>query len=173
MATNAIVYSSAYETLTIQDYTGTPNSISVNLVVGSLQFPAVDAIEKTVLMINSSSGKSRHATPKHGKAGGMTFSFQFYVSDASNDTDKNVLSLLRALQISSVSGTGHSGEDYSSQLSGGGSLQAKFVVASPNQAGTAATTTYPCIVQSLEPVDVEGVRAMTVNCELVGSITRA
>lgn len=173
MATNAIVYSTSYETITIQDYTGTPNSIAVNIIKGSLNYPSVDPIDHTVVMINSSSGATRHAAPVHGKRGGVTFSFQMVLSDVANNTDKNAYSLVKALQLNSVAGTGHSGEDYSSQLTGGGKKQAKIVVAAPNQSGTSATLTFPSIVTDVVPDEAEGIRTATVTLELVGSVTAA
>ena len=174
MANDYAAYSSAFETLSIIDYAGSPVTLALTAyVVGSFQGPVVDAHAHTVLYQNSSSGKARAGAPEHGLAGGQTGSFQMWTQDVKNNTDKNWLSLCRALQINSVAATGHSGETYTSQLTLGGKLQAKLSRAQKNQVGTTSTSTYPAIITGIEEGVGEEAKMMTINFELVGSITYA
>lgn len=173
MAVVAGVYSNSKKTLTIQDYTGSPNSISVDLIVGSWSAPAIDVISAGEIMKSSSSGQIRHAAPVMGIAGQQKVSFKAWAQDKKNDTDKNVFSLVRALSINSVSGTGHSSETYTNQLAGVGKLMCKLVLVETNEGGIATTSTYPVMVDTVAEVVENDTLAIQVDCTLLGAITRA
>lgn len=167
------VYSGSKKTLTIQDYTVTPNSISVDLIVGSWSAPAIDAINAGEILKSSASGQIRHAAPVMGIAGAQKVSFKAWAKDKKNDTDKNVFSLVRGLSINSVAGTGHSSETYTNQLVGLGKLMCKLVLVETNEAGTATTTTYPVMVDLVTEILENDTLAIQVDCTLLGAITRA
>lgn len=167
------VYAQSKKTLTIQDYNGSPASISVNLIIGSWSAPAVDQVTSGEIMKSSSSGAVRHAAPTQGLAGGQKVSFKCWMQDKKNDTDKNVPSLLRALAANSLSGTGHSSEVYANQLTGGGKLMCKLVLVETDENGVATTTTYPVMVDVVSEISENDVLALQVDCVLLGAITRA
>lgn len=173
MAVVAGVYANSKKTLAIQDYTGTPNNLSVDLIVGSWSAPAIDAVTAGEIMKASSSGQVRHAAPVQGLAGQQKISFKFWAADKKNDTDKNAFSLVRALSINSVSGTGHSSETYTCQLSGVGKLMCKLVLVETNEAGVATTSTYPVMVDLVTEIVENDTLAVQVDCTLLGAITRA
>lgn len=174
MAVTAQGYAEAKESLSFIDYAGVPLTLAVTgLIVGSFTAPIIDAVTQTEVMVASNTGRSRHATPVQGLAGGQTGSFQFTRNDIANDIDKNDESLARALANNSVAGTGHSAETYTSQLAGGGKLQAKLSRVLTDEAGATDTITYPAIVDTVQEAVVDGIRVITVNWILVGAITRA
>ena len=167
-------YAEAKETLSLIDYAGAPVTLAITgLIVGSFTGPIIDAVTQTEVMVASSTGRSRHAMPVQGLAGGQTGSFQFTRNDIANDTDKNDESLVRALANNSVAATGHSAEIYTSQLTGGGKLQAKLSRVLTDEAGVTDTITYPAIIDTVAEAVVDGLRVITVNWILVGAITRA
>ena len=173
MAVIAGVYAQSKKTLSVQDYTGTPNNLAIDLIVGSWSAPPVDAVTAGEIMKSSSTGSVRHAAPVQGLAGGQKISFKFWGADKKNDTDKNAVSLFSALSINSVSGTGHSGETYTCQLSGLGKLMCKLVLVETNEAGVATTSTYPVMVDLLTEVSENDTLAYQVDCTLLGAIARA
>lgn len=173
MAIDTTVYSSTKEVLTVQDYTGTPNSVTVTLIPDTFTGPVIDAVSSGEIMKASSTGQTRHATPVTGLAGGQTGSFQAWLNDAKNDTDKSARSLLQALAGNSVSGTGHSAETYTSQLTGGGRLQCKLVRAITSEGGITTTATYPAVITGVSEQRVNGALALQVDFLLVGAVTRA
>lgn len=173
MATNSYTYSTAFITAALLDYTGTPNSLAVpGLVRETLSFPEIDLHERTEVPINSSTGTSRYARPDHGLALGQQVSFTSIVSDIANDADKNFASLCRALANNSVSGTAHSTETYTSQLTGGGALQCKLVLTFRNTNGSTAVLTLPITIDSVVETAQNGTTAYAVTGTLVGAITR-
>lgn len=174
MALSKVHYGDTFESLTIQDYTGSPNSLTIELIPGTFSAPLKDAIDKNEVMYSTSSGKDRWAVVLQGRRSGQQVTFQHWSYDLKNDTDKGPVSLFRALLANSVSGTGHSAETYTGQLTGGtGTLQCKAVRVQTNNAGVATTTTYPIVITDYAEGTADNAKANTVTALLVGAITTA
>lgn len=174
MAVDSGAFSSSYVSLAITDYTMTPVSVTVTGLVGDIIIPRTRGVQHTSLMVNSSAGKILTGTPTHGVASQPGFSFTGVLIDVNDAAEATLwVSLVKALDNDSVAGTAHSASIYTSQLTNLGKLQAKFVFTEVNEAGVSHVTTWPAIVTSLVDAVVDGVKALTVNCEIVGAITAA
>lgn len=174
MAIDQSVFSSSFVSLAITDYTGSPISVSVTGLVGDIIIPRTRGVQHTSIQVNTQSGKVLSATPVHGVTSQPTFSFTALMVDI-NDASEAALwvSLVKALDLDSVAGTAHSGSVYTSQLTNSGKLQAKFVFTEINELAVSHVTTWPAIVTSVVDTVVDGVKALTVNCEIVGAPTLA
>lgn len=160
-------------TLTIEDQTATPNTFAVPLVLGSLTPPMHDKERaKSELFQNSATGASRYALVPLGKAEGQTFTCQHWLSDEENDTDQNAASLFRALQKNSVSGTGFSGWNVGSNLTGGGGAEVVASVGMRSNEGTDITVKIPVEVQDYTRTTVNEALAGEVTFLVVGTFTR-
>lgn len=173
MAATTGVYSQSKKTLAVHDYAGTPATLSIPLIVGSWSAVSIDAVTTTEIMVASSTGASRHATPVQGTAGGMKISFKYWIKDKKTTADKNPYSLLCALAKGTVSGTAHSSETYTNQTSGGGKLMCKLVLTENDENGVVSTSTFPVYVDTHSESGENDTLAGQVDCVLAGAITIA
>lgn len=174
MAVDSAVFSSSFITLAIIDYTGSPISVTVTALLGDITVPRTRGKMHTSLQVNGATGKTLYATPVHGNVSQPTFSFSAAMIDINDASEATLwVSLVKALENDSVVGTAHSGSVYTSQLTGLGKLQAKFAFSETNEAGVAHVTTWPAIVTSVVDSVVDGIKALTVTCEIVGAPTLA
>ena len=77
------------------------------------------------------------------------------------------------LALGSMAGTGFSGYTFTSQLTGLGKLQCKFVFTQRGEDGTSHVSTCPAVVKSCRPATIDGVAGLLVTYMLVGSVTVA
>lgn len=174
MALDATVFSSKFVTLTPTDYTGSPNTLPMPTLVGDVVIPRERAKQHTTPMVNSSAGLVPYGTPVHGLVAQPKLSFSFLAVDTNDNAEVTApVAFFRALSNDSVAGTAYSGWDLATRLTGGGKLQVKLVFAEINEAGVTHSTTVPAIIESVVDAVIDGVKAITVNGEIVGALTPA
>ena len=159
-----------------EDYTGSPLSVSFSdVLTGDVSFPQERPRETNSLFVNSTStGKVHAGEPENGQADPPTWSFTFWEIDSADNTEvSSPLGLIKALSQNSVAGTAFSSHVFTSQLTLGGKLQAKFVVTIVNEGGVSHAFTIPSIVEKFTSAPSGGARMITVNLKVVGAITGA
>lgn len=173
MAIDKTSYVTAETTAQLIDYSGTPVTTDIDtLIADSLAVLTAWGKERQEVWVTSSSGQTLWSRAVKGIAQGQTISFQIVVYDVNdNDDVEAVCSLLRQLEQDDVSGGAFSSQDYSSQLTGGGSLQVKLAVTERNQTGTSYVTTIPITIDTVVDANANGFKAWTVTGTVVGAIT--
>lgn len=173
MAADTTGFVVAQTTAQLLDYTGTPVATDITtLIEGSLAVLTAWGKERQEIWVTSSTGQSLWSRAVKGIAQGQTISWQMAVYDVNDSAEVDaVCSLLRELEQDDTSGGAFSAQDYSSQLTGGGSLQVKLAVTERNQAGVSHVTTIPITIDSTVDGNTNGFKTWTVTGTVVGAIT--
>lgn len=169
MAYDTIVSPTTYESAVVNDYAGTPASLSLVLALESFEAPEIDVLGIEEVSKASSTGTARHAVLRTGKALQQKLSFTIICGKLNETSGQEAL--FRGLAKNDLSGTSYSGWTVTSQLTGGAANQVKIVRTLPQANGATTLYTYPVVVEMVTPAAVGKARAMKVDCLVVGDIT--
>lgn len=171
MAQDSSLFVTAKESLSIQDYSSTPNNCSVALI--SFSAPESDEKERANASENSSTGKTLVGRSVTGDVIGTSGTFEVYARDINDNAETDAyIPLIRQLVQNDLSGGAFSGWDFDSQ-SDGGSKQCKLIHTRPNEKGVNHICTYPATIDSITGKDVNGFKAYDIGYTVVGAITRS
>lgn len=175
MALITLNYAASNVDLDIEDYTTpTPLEVPITTLEGDISIPIERTLDVEDLFPNATGGKEHSGTAVNGRAAPPTFTIPFIAIDIADNSEVTApVALFLALSNNSVTGTAYSSHVYTSQLTLGGKLQAKAVYTLTDAGGNTSTITVPFRVDSVDLAPVGGKYNVTVNCTVVGAITRA
>lgn len=171
MAYDTIASPTTYESAVVNDYAGSPASLTLTLALESFEAPEIDVLGIEEVSKASSTGTARHAVLRTGKALQQKLSFTIICGKLNETSGQEAL--FRGLAKNDLSGTSYSGWTVTSQLTGGNAAQIKIVRTLPQANGAAALYTYPIVVETLTPAAVGKARALKIDCLVVGDITQS
>jgi hypothetical protein len=173
MAYNTKAYATTLESLTVNDYTVTPNSLALVLASETMERPEIDSVMAEEISKASSTGVARHAYLVTGKELAQKGSCTIICGQLNNDSDTGQESLFRGLAADDLSATAFSGWTVTNQLTGGGKSQVKLIYTITNSAGSATVYTYPVCIDKVTPTAVGKARAYKIDWTLVGVVARS